>query len=51
MDEKIPGSIGFPDREAAWTREGFLAAVRIILSEDNTLFESLDTKLFYYPYL
>ncbi|MEY8516216.1 AAA-like domain-containing protein [Lachnospiraceae bacterium 29-84] len=49
MDEKIPGSAGFPDREASWTREGFLAAVRVILSEDNTLFESLDNKLLDYP--
>lgn len=36
IDEKLCG---------AWTREGFLEAVRILLSEKNTLFESLIGKL------
>lgn len=51
MDEKIAGSDGFPTKEAAWTKEGFLAAVRMLLAEENTLFESMDNKLIDYPEL
>ncbi len=51
IDEKIAGSPEFPDGEVAWTREGFLAAVRLLLSEENTLFESLDNKLIDFPEL
>lgn len=39
------------ERVAAWTKEGFLEAVRILLSEENTLFESLDNKLLDFPEL
>ena len=38
-------------RKAAWTKTGFLEAVRIILSEKNTLFESLIGKLHAAPRL
>lgn len=34
-----------------WTKEGFLEAVRLLLSENNTLFESLIGKLTDYPEL
>ncbi len=51
MDEKIIGSQDFPNGEAAWTKEGFLAAVRLLLMEENTLFESLDNKLKDFPKL
>ena len=51
IDEKIAGSIEFPDRKAAWTKGGFLVAVRLLLTEENTLFESLDNKLIDYPEL
>lgn len=52
MDERIAGgSTGFPDRSAAWTREGFLEAVKLLLEEKNTLFESLVNKLSDYPEL
>lgn len=51
IDEKIAGSLNFTDKKAAWTKEGFLAAVRILLMEENTLFESLDHKLEEYPEL
>ena len=51
MDERIAGSREFPDKRDAWTKEGFLAAVRILLSEENTLYESLDNKLNDYPEL
>lgn len=51
MDEKIAGSNAFPDKASAWTTEGFLEAVRILLSENNSLFESLMGKLIDYPEL
>lgn len=50
MDEKIGGE----DREAkkrAWTKDGFLEAVRMLLMENNTLFDSLISKLTDYPEL
>lgn len=44
MDERIcPGK--------AWTRDAFLEAVRVLLMDNNTLFESLIRKLFDYPEL
>ena len=49
MDEKVIRECG--SREAAWTEEGFHAALRMILSEKNTLFESLIGKLHAYPQL
>ncbi len=36
---------------SAWTRQGFYEAVRMILSEKNTLFESLTGKLMDFPEL
>lgn len=42
MDEKIV-------RDRAWTKEDFLTAVRMLLTEENTLFDSLDNKLIDYP--
>lgn len=51
IDEEIAGSTDFPDRERAWTKAGFLEAVKILLSEKNTLFESLVNKLTDYPEL
>ena len=51
MDEEIAGSESFPTKEAAWTKDGFLAAVRMLLMEENTLFESMDNKLIDYPEL
>ncbi|MGN0404250.1 MAG: AAA family ATPase, partial [Bariatricus sp.] len=51
MDEKIMGNDRFPDRSSAWTKEGFLEALKILLAEKNTLFESLTNKLIEYPEL
>ena len=51
MDEYIVGSEDFPDKKEVWTKEGFLTAVRRLLTEENTLFESLDHKLIDYPEL
>ncbi len=49
MDERVEGKFGLP--HSAWTKEGFLAAVRILLAESNTLFDSLINKLRDYPEL
>lgn len=51
IDEKIAGNGKFPDKKSAWTKEGFLSAIRILLAEKNTLFESLTGKLKEYPEL
>lgn len=51
MDERIAGTEKFPDKHHAWTKAGFLEAVRILLNEKNTLFDSLFNKLEDYPEL
>lgn len=51
MDEGIPGSKKSYSGNGAWTKEGVREAVRIILSEKNTLFESMIGKLNDYPEL
>lgn len=51
LDEKIAGSGHFPDEASAWTRDGALEAVKLLISEKNTLFDSLTGKLYDYPVL
>lgn len=51
MDKKVTVTEGFQSREAAWSRAGFLEAVKILLSEKNSLFDSLNGKLNDYPEL
>ena len=51
IDEQIAGSPEFPDKRSAWTGEGFQAAVKLLLNEKNTLFDSLMGKLQDYPEL
>ena len=51
MDERVAGQEDYPDKSRAWTREGLLEAVKILLEERNTLFESLIHKLEDYPEL
>lgn len=51
MDEELPGTAEFKNRSEAWSKEGFLAAVRILVLEKNTLFDSLNHKLGDYPEL
>lgn len=51
MDETVSRMPQFHSQKAAWTREGFHQAVRMILAEKNTLFESLNGKLSDYPEL
>lgn len=45
MDEEVNQGVGFSSRSAAWTKEGFHQALRMILSEKNALFESLTGKI------
>ena len=51
IDERLPGCEEFPDKQSAWTKKGFLEAVKILLSETNSLFESLTSKLHDHPEL
>jgi len=51
IDERVAGNENFPNKGAAWTKEGFLEAVKFLLAEPNTLFESLINKLEDYPEL
>lgn len=44
-DERVAGSADFPDKSAAWTKEGIWESVRLILSEENSLFDSLMEKV------
>ena len=46
LDEDLSGM-----QEHAWSRAGFLEAVKMLLAERNTLFESLSSKLVNYPQL
>lgn len=51
MDEDICREGKFDTLEKAWTIEGFQEAVKLVLKEKNTLFESLGEKLISYPEL
>ena len=49
MDNSVSLLLG--SKEAAWTRQGLDEAVKMLLSEDNTLFQSMMVKLTNYPEL
>lgn len=54
LDFQSLGSASYQNehtKKSAWTREGFLEAVRILLTETNTLFDSLIGKPADYPEL
>ena len=51
IDEEIAGTEKFPDKGSAWTREGFIEAEKLLLNDNNTLFQSLTGKLIDYPQL
>jgi hypothetical protein len=51
LDEDILGTKDFSDYHSVWTKAGFLDAIKILLAEKNTLFESLVNKLTDYPEL
>ncbi len=45
IDEKVAGTGRFSDKMSAWSQEGFQEALRILLSESNTLFDDMRKKL------
>lgn len=49
MDEKLAGTKEFPSKQSVWTKQGFLEAVKLLLAEKNSLFDSLIGKLNDYP--
>lgn len=51
IDERISQNPIFSRENNAWNKAGFLEAVRLLLGEKNTLFESLFHKLEEYPKL
>lgn len=51
MDEEVPGTTDFPDKHSSWTKPGFMEAEKLLLAENNTLFQSLTGKLADYPEL
>ncbi len=51
MDEQIAGTEEFPDKSHTWTKAGCLTAVRMLLEENNPLFDSLMNKLQQFPEL
>lgn len=51
LDERVAESPEFSAPGQAWTKEGFLKAVRILLSEPNAVFDSMINKLEDYPEL
>lgn len=51
MDEEVAGTEKFPDKSCAWTQAGFLEAVKLLINDNNTLFQSLTGKLADYPEL
>ncbi len=51
IDEEIAGSGQFPDRHSAWKKDGFYEAEKMLVKEDNTLYQSMIRKLKLYPEL
>ena len=49
MDEKLAVSENFSARSNAWTMKGFLVAEKMLVKEDNALYQSLMGKLRLYP--
>lgn len=51
MDERIVGEPEFPDKKSAWTEAGFFEAEKMLVKENNSLYQSLIGKLAAYPEL
>ena len=51
MDERIARAMGSEDRSNIWTKAGCLSAVKMLLEENNPLFDSLINKLYQFPEL
>ena len=49
VDERIVGTDSFSNRKDAWTREGLLAAIKLLSKESNTLFDDMIKKMLDYP--
>lgn len=49
MDEWITDKADFSDRNAVWTKKGFLTALNMLLGDNNPLFDSLTNKLEQFP--
>jgi len=45
MDEQLPGKEALSEKGQAWSKEGALEAMKILLSESNTLFDDMKKKL------
>lgn len=45
VDERLPEKESFSEHGNAWTKEGIAEAVRILLKENNTLFDSMAKQL------
>lgn len=45
LDEYVQGREGFPDLLSVWTNEGVVEAIKILLTESNTLFDDMVKKL------
>lgn len=51
IDERVAGSMIYPDKKSAWTAEGVLEAIRILQKEPNALFDDMIKQLREYPKL
>lgn len=51
MDERVTDMSDFRDKSSVWTKIGFLEAVKLLLEDQNPLFESLVGKLNDFPEL
>lgn len=49
VDEEITGSRKFPDRASAWTKEGILEAVKLLVKGPNTLYDDMIKHVAEYP--
>ena len=49
MDERLREDERFSDAKDIWTLNGMLAAIKILLKEQNTLFDDMTKKLMDYP--
>ena len=50
-DEEIAGSRLFPDRRAAWTKDGILEAVKLLVKGPNPLYDDMIKHVVEYPEL
>lgn len=51
VDERVAGSVEFPDKAAAWTKEGILNVVRQLIKGPNTLYDDMIKHVEDYPEL